>query len=359
MSLRWILPGLVSFQQIRVSRPVPPEGEPAVEVGARVEPSDVAARGKVWPAPLILDVAATLQVPVERAGTAIAVKPGQQIAEGQVVAQTGWRGGRKLLAPAGGTVGTVDEAAGFVVLQPAPQEVEVLAGIRGIVEAVSASEVVVAAYGHRVYGALGVGGEVHGTIKVLAVEDRPSADDLGIQFAYSILVTTAPLSSDLLRRAVDLKVKGVVGPSIPVRELANFLGVDPVPLDPNALPKPPIPLMLTEGFGEVSMAKPIADLLISCDGQEGLLVAQQPAYARRSSLVVSLPRAWADALKLPSGLVRLVDPDLLGSHVAVGALKEGTAVYDLASVSIEVREENGTSALVPVVNVEELSPLGS
>lgn len=358
MSLRWVLPGLVSFQVVRVSRQVPSNGQPAVAVGARVEPDDVVARGTVFPDSLVIDVARSLELPPERVAAAITVRAGQQVAEGQVLAQAGWRGGRRLLAPMAGNVEGVDETAGFIALRPLPKEILVTAGVRGTVEAVSSSEVVISTYGHKLYGAVGTGGEAQGTVKILTPGGRPSAEEVGIQFAYSILVTTAPMNAEMLRRASEMKVKAVVAPSISVAELAAFMGVDVAELDPNALPDCAIPLLLTEGFGGAGMSKPLADLLSSCDGQEGLLVAQQPAYGRRSSLVISLPRMRPEAPELPKGLARLVDPDLLGGHVVVGSFRQGAAVYDVASAAIEVRDEDGTSALVPVVDLEELSPLG-
>ncbi len=358
MSLKWVLPGLAAYQQIRVHRAVPPDGLPTVEAGARVEPSAVVARGRIVPDVLVIDVGHALGLSAEKVANAVVVREGQQIDEGQVIAQAGRRGRTQLTAPTAGTVVGVDRTAGLVALQPLPREVEVLAGVKGAVESASSSEIVIATYGHRIYGALGLGGEAHGTIKVLSGGNPPSADSIGLQFSLSILIATVPLSADLLRKAEQARVKAVVAPSVPARELAAFLGVEARDLDPNALPTLPFPLLLTEGFGSIPMPRPLAELLESCDGHEGLLLAQQPAYSRRSSLTVCLPRARADAKNLPPGLVRLVDPTLLGKHARAQSLREGPALHDLASVCIEV-DGNDVPRLVPVVDVEELSPLGS
>lgn len=354
------MPGIATYQNLRLQRAIPQNGHAVVDVGTRVEASDVVARGQAQTETLIFDVAAALDIPPSKAAAALAVAEGQDVQTGQVLAKAGWTGSRRLTAPVAGTVLKVDAKHGFLALRPFAQEVEVLAGIRGIVEAVTATDVVIGTFGHKVYGALGVGGEAFGTLKVLEVGDGPiTAASISLQLAYSIVVATAPLTAEALRKALEIKVRGIVAPSIPVKELAQFLQIDPADVDPNALPQTSMPIMITEGFGNSPMAKPLADTLRRCEGQEGFLRVHQAAYERRSFLMVALPRPRGEMPSLPRGLVRIADPDLLGSYLTAGKVQRGIAIHDVANVTMEVHEEDGTSASIPVVDLEELSPLES
>src|SRR3990172_9153258 len=80
--VRHILP----LTTIRRERVLPIPGKVVVRKGQKVGATDSVAEAKVNPEHLLLDVARGLKLPEEKADQAIHCKPGEKVAEGDVLA---------------------------------------------------------------------------------------------------------------------------------------------------------------------------------------------------------------------------------------------------------------------------------
>src|SRR5262249_604262 len=148
--------------------------------------------------------------------------------------------------------------------------------IRGVIHKVIPEEgVVVACQGALVQGIFGVGGERQGEIVIATngPEDPLTDTALSPEHAGKILVAGSTASAAAPQKAAEIGVSGIVCGGVVDRDLMDYLA--------KALNQPdfdigvaitghePIPftLVLTEGFGSISMAQRTFSLLRSLEGK--------------------------------------------------------------------------------------------
>ncbi len=261
---------------IRKTRRLPLKGKVLVSVGERVSPDAVVARAEL-PGPMqTVKVAAALGVEPNDVPGALLVKVGDRVDAGQVLAQTKGLFGlfkTDCKSPVAGIVEIISPVSGNVGVREAPLPIDATAYIPGRVSEVLPEEgVVIETQGALVQGIFGIGGERRAPLRrVSARADAPLTEsDITPDLAGKIIIGGSNISGPALRRASELGVTGIVVGGIVDQDLIAYLGYD-IGVAITGHEEIPLTLVITEGFGTISMAERTFALLSSLEGREASL----------------------------------------------------------------------------------------
>ncbi len=334
-------PLLVRESDLRIERRLPMQGQLQVKTGDRVEPSTIIATGERAARPILLNVARALEVAPGESEERLIKQPGQPVEAGEIIAKRR-RGLRTQTArsPIAGTFIRFDPLIGTALIRPVTSRVELAAHVGGVIEEVEQGwGVTICVFGSRFFGAVGVGEDTFGVVKLIAGDrQRPlGPEQIDSRSARAILVVGGAVSSAALAKAVQAGVRGIVAGSVEEPELTNWLGEGGGALWRVGLPDwqlpnggAPLTLVLTEGFGRTPMAQPIYDILAAADDIPIAIsgTTQLVGGLRRPEVIVPsrtggrgtesahLPLAALE----PGATVRLLDHDHLGILATVAEL---------------------------------------
>ena len=354
---------------IRKRRQLPLQGDVLVREGDRVRRDQVVARAELPGEVTTLNLVNRLGVtPAELPGYMLKGE-GEAVEEGEPIAETRpfikWFK-TTVTAPASGTVESVSNVTGQVLLRRPPQPVQVHAYVDGVVTEVFPNEgVVVETTGAYVQGIFGVGGEVWGPLRMLADEPGGDLDAEGIDgsCAGQILVCGGLLRLDALRKAQEVSAAGVIGAGIRDQDLRDLLGYD-LGVAITGTEQIGLSLVVTEGFGPIGMARKTFGILRDNEGRIASVsgATQIRAGVLRPEIIVTededAPReseARTGQQGLAIGvLLRAIRAPYFGQIGRAVSLPTGLAeVASGARVRVlEVEFEGGTRAVVPRANVE-------
>lgn len=365
-------PGLKVTEKmiIRKRRILPLKGEVVVKVGDRVEPDTVVARtdlpGNVEP----MNVANILGLPPEDVPDAMLKKEGEPIEKGETIAMTKSFFGlfkSEAKSKIDGSVENVSNVTGQVLLRGHPIPVEVTAYLDGVVKEVIETEgVVVETVGTFVQGIFGIGGETHGEIKVVVDNNDQVLTDSLIDDSCKdkVIVGGRLVTADAIRRAVDVKAKGIVVGGFDDKDLRDFLGQD-IGVAITGNEEVGVTLVVTEGFGEIMMAGRTFELLKS---KEGMMACINGATQIRAGVIrpeVVIPfegekQVMSDEDEEKSaGLgigspIRVIRQPYFGKLGKVTDLQPELRKLESESMArvLSVEFEDGEKAVIPRANVE-------
>lgn len=250
--------------RIRRERNLPIPGEVSGAVGLRVGAQDVIARA--YPPKVRRALSLTRVIGVREADVPkrLLKQVGDPVEAREIIIAKPINFGVQRLvyrAPEAGQIAAIQGSWMILDIYDTPQEV--LALYRGTIMGVTPRQgAVVEAQGALVQGVWGSGKEQVGVIKCLTktpdgvLDGKPlEADTRG-----TIIVAGGGVTDDLLRRADELQAAGIVTGSLhpSLRALAGSINV---------------PVLVTEGFGEISMSAPVFELLSALNGQEAAINA--------------------------------------------------------------------------------------
>ncbi len=366
-------PGLrVTPQATRTKqRQLPLRGQVLVEPGARVRRDQVVARTELPGNVTTLNLVNRLGVTPEELPGYMLKKEGEAIQAGEPIAQT-----RPFIkwfkttveAPVSGSVESISAVTGQVILREPPRPVEVLAYIDGtVVEVLPEEGVRIETRAAFVQGIFGVGGECWGPLHLLAAhpEDALEAARIGPECAGKILVGGSLITQQAVQQARQAGAIGVIGGGIRDQDLRDLLGYD-LGVAITGTEEIGLSLIVTEGFGEIAMARKTFEILQACSGKEASIsgATQIRAGVLRPEIIVPLqdepPRADEHpAPQQQQGLetgdvLRVIRAPYFGCIGRVSALpSELQEVASGAQVRVlEVEFEDGARAVVPRANVE-------
>ncbi len=354
---------------LRKERRLPLPGEVLVKKGDRVKAEDIVARtelpGNVRP----INVAGQLSVPPGDLPNLMLKKVGDPVKKGEPIAQSKGIFGlfkSTVTSPVDGTIKSISNVTGQVIIEEPPIPVEVMAYIDGeVVEIIPNEGVIVETIATFVQGIFGIGGERIGHLKMAAnsPDDILTPDKITEEDRGKVLVGGAFVTSDALNRAVEVGAAGIVVGGIDDKNLREFLGYD-IGVAITGSEQKGITLIITEGFGKISMAKRTFELLKSIEGKK---VSINGATQIRAGVIrpeIIAPGAnpedlKSDEEKLSAGLdigthVRVIREPYFGKIGKVTALPPELQVIETeAKVRVlELEFEDGTRVLVPRANVE-------
>lgn len=279
----------------RAKRLLPIAGEVRVQVGQRVEPQDVVAEtfmpGDVAPINLANQLAIA---PADLPGCMLK-QQGERIEVGDVIARTKGIFGMfktEYAARVAGTIETISGVTGQVLIRGEPTPVRVLAYLAGeVVEVIDGQGCVIEADVAYVQGIFGIGGEAYGPIRMAcasrAAELLPELIRPEMQGA--VIIGGARMTGDAVRRAIEIGAAAVVSGGMDDQDLRDILGYD-LGVAVTGSEQIGTTVIITEGFGEIAMAKKTFELFASHEGAHASVngATQIRAGVMRPEVVIQL-----------------------------------------------------------------------
>ena len=365
-------PGLrvTDYAVVRKERLLPIAGTVMVKQGDKVRAEDVVAHAELPGDVAMVNVVNLLGISPAELSSFMLKKEGDAVERDEVIAQTKpfikWF--RSVVkSPAKGTLETVSQVTGQVMVRMSPKPLDVRAYVDGMVVEVFPNDgVVVETAGALVQGILGIGGEVTGEIAM--VGEGPGhviePDDLKPELKGKIVVAGSLVNRAVFDRATQIGIAALVTGGFHDSDLRQLLGYDlGVAITGHEAIRPT--LIITEGFGGIAMAKGTHELLSAHAGQRASAngATQIRAGVLRPEILIpqsarpegSAKSGWSMESGLTPGCpVRIIREPGFGRLGVVKSLPpEAQRVESEAKVRVvELEFPDGQTMLVPRTNVE-------
>jgi len=362
-------PGLKVKKTMKVDklRRLPILGEVFPKVGDKVSYDEIIARTEISGDPEIVKVAMLLGLEAEDIPRFMNKKVGDTVEKGEQIAFYSALFGlikKRVESPIDGTVESVSEITGQVILRGAPIPVEVDAYIPGTVAEVMPREgAVIETNAAFIQGIFGIGGETHGDIHVI-VEDNTQVVDTDMikpEYEGKILVGGSLVTLDALKKAVEVGVAAIVSGGIKHQDLTTFIGEE-IGVAITGQEEVGITLIITEGFGEMIMNQRTFELLKEFEGYLASIngATQIRAGVLRPEIIIpheQYEERETEALSqgmVPGTPIRIIRQPYFGAigkvHSLPVELQRLESESKVRVVNIEL--ENGEVVMVPRANVE-------
>lgn len=356
---------------VRKQRILPIPGEVRVTLGDRVRASDVVAKTDLPGGVRTVNVIHMLGITPEEIRQFMLKQEGEQVQEGEPIAENKpfirWFKTR-VRAPITGTVESISEVTGQVLLREPSKPLELSAYIDGeVVEVKEREGATIQTVASFLQGIFGVGGEAIG-ILALAVQnpdDVLSADQITEAHRGKIVVGGSFVERATFDRAKEIGVRGIVVGGLDDRSLKELLGYD-LGVAITGTEDLGFTLILTEGFGKIAMARKTFHLLRSKEGQKASIhgATQIRAGVIRPEMIipdltarvedVRTTATWEREALKEGDPVRVIREPYFGRIGTVKALPHALQRIESGSLArvLEVVFPGGGSVTVPRANVE-------
>lgn len=366
-------PGLKVTKRMIVhkERTLPLKGDINVKKGDKVKAEDVVAATNLPGAVEMVNVVNRLAVEASDLDDYMKVKEGDQVKKGDLIAQTGGLFGffkSSVESPINGSVENVSKVTGQVVLRQVPIPVEVEAFVDATVEEILPEEgVILKLQAAFIQGIFGIGGETVGNLALVSKspEEELTADVISDEYKGKIIVGGSYTDSAAVKKAVESGVKGIIVGGIDAKDIKEILGYD-IGVAITGTEKIGLTLIVTEGFGKVTMAQKTYDLLKSLEGKKTSINGATQIRAGVIRPEIIIPVEEIDEKKIeeeeknkieglvPGRELRIIREPDFGKSVKVKSLpvQLNTLESETKVRVVEVEYEDGTSRVVPRANVE-------
>jgi hypothetical protein len=358
---------------LRKRRDLPAKGRVLVKGGDLVGPETVVAQTLREGELRLVRVAEKLNVPPVDALAHLAVKQGDRVVAGQVIAELRGLWGlfrTTVEAPIAGEIEMISAATGHVGIRAAPTTIQLRAYMGGtIVQLDDERGVTIENEVAFVQGIFGVGGERIGTIRILPeCAERPVQEsDIPMICKGDILVGGYSPSIAALQSAADRGAVGFVTGSIDDRTLSSYVGYD-IGIALTGDEPVPMTLIITEGFGAIPIDRRITEVLRAADGASASIngATQVRAGALRPEIITralsaveceAATSSSARSLRLGS-LVRLIRVPYFGLRGVIVDLPHDLVQIETgawARVAKVRLNESQKEVVVPRANIEVVS----
>jgi hypothetical protein len=263
---------VTSRATIRRRRDLPIAGEVLVREGDVVAGSQVVARAQLDGELRLVRVAELLGIPASDLPTALRVVEGDKVEEGTLIAELRGLWGlfrSTVMSPITGTVEFISSATGHVGVRAPSTPLNLSAYIDGRVVGVEPQRsVIIEAASTFVQGIFGVGGERRGKLRVLPVSPDTvlTEEHIPDRAEGEVLVGGHSPTSGALAKAVKGGAVGCITGSIDDRTLREYVGYD-IGVALTGDEDVSMTLILTEGFGSLSLSDRVLATLRAIDGQ--------------------------------------------------------------------------------------------
>jgi hypothetical protein len=267
-------PGLTVTRNalVRKQRRLPLEGTVVVEVGAHVKAADVIARAELPGQVTLTNVASKLGVLADEVEQTLLVRVGAAVKQGDVIARARGLFGlfsSQVEAPVDGTLESLSSVTGMAMFREPPRPVSVTAYVDGrVVEVMPGEGVVIETRAALVQGIFGLAGERQASIVMVAKHREQVLEPAHLTAAHrgKVVIGGARASLAALRRAVELEVAAIVCGGFAYQDVRELLGYD-VGVAVTGNEDLATTLIVTEGFGDIAMARATFELLQSLEGK--------------------------------------------------------------------------------------------
>jgi len=246
---------LLEDDVLRKERRLPTRGDVLVELGDRVEPETVVARGVVEnPDIRELKVFSSLGTSPDIVENHMLKTEGDEVKKDEVIAirrSFFGRSTRVARSPIDGRMESFSPVTGRAIIRGHPIRMEVKAHIPGeIVEIIEGEGAVVEARAAVLQGAFGLGGEATGEL-VFAVDSADmllTSEEIKAEHRGKVVVGGSVATVDALRAAARNGVSAVIVGGVDQKDLTEFLGYE-IGVGVTGGEDFGFTLIITEGFG--------------------------------------------------------------------------------------------------------------
>ncbi len=359
----------------RRRRVLPIVGDVLVAAGQAVAARDVVARTMMPGDATPVNLAKRLGVSAGDLVRSLLKQVGDRVEVGEPLARTkGFFGyfQTDVPSPVAGVIESVSKVTGMVIFRGEPLAVQVLSYLTGLVVEVIPNEgVVVESEAALIQGIFGVGGETYGTLRLVAKTPDEDLTDAHItpDLKGCVAVGGRRMTGAAVRKAIQVGAAAVVAGGIDDHDLREILGYD-LGVAVTGNEKLGTTIIITEGFGDIAMARRTFELLKSHEGREASVngSTQIRAGVMRPEILIPLGtlnteenhRLAACATEREAGSleigapVRIIREPNFGSLGSVTGMPHEPRLLESESFArvVEVKLANGSQVIVPRANVE-------
>jgi len=252
---------------------LPLPGNIMVSSGQSVKAETIVARTELPGQVRSINVASMLGVQPEEIYHHMLKKEGDSVRKDEVIASTKGIFGffkAQSMSPVDGSIESISKITGQVMIREPEIPVEINAYIDGKVSEIIPDEgVVIQTYGTFIQGIVGIGGEAIGLLEVACEDpsDIISPEKLKPEMNGKAIVVGSLVTADLAKRAIQMKIKGLIAGGIDDDDLKNLLGYE-LGVAITGSESLGITIIITEGFGKMEMASRTFDLLKQHEGMK-------------------------------------------------------------------------------------------
>ena len=363
-------PGLKVLKKtvFKKERILPLKGDVLVKAGDSLKPDTIVASTNLPGNVQMLKVSNILNIDPKDVVEALKVKEGQSIKKGDLIAETSGIFGMfksSVESPVDGTIESISQSTGRVVVREAPIPVEVDAYVKGVVDEVVENEgIVLSSNAAFIQGIFGIAGEKRGELAL--VSSSPSeelkADQITSDMKGKILIGGSFLSLEAYKKALSVNVAGIVVGGFNYYDLKAILGYN-LGVAITGTEKLNTALIVTEGYGSIPMSEATYSLLKDNVGNAASIngATQIRAGVIRPEIVIPLENSNTDndsESKMPEGIqegstVRVIRSPNFGKIGKVTSLPselnkmESETMVRVAEINID-----GSNFLIPRANLE-------
>ncbi|MEN8097534.1 MAG: hypothetical protein ABFQ89_00535 [Chloroflexota bacterium] len=335
---------------IKITRELPAPGLILPRIGQQVKATDVVGRCDQPRHIILLDIASALGIDPGQTRPCLLHRPGANVQRNEPLAEyhRGLRRALRVFSPVDGRI--LAFRRGRMLIEPLPEVFEIEAGMSGEVVAMDVGRsVTIAAPGAKIEGVWSAGGLGFGAIK-LAVsypDTSPSFLPASVEWRNSVIVCGAQVSIEFAQNAVRLGARGLIMGSINADQIDSFSKLG-------------IPIVITEGFGSLSMSNPVFDILRSCSDRTASLFTVKfgDRNIRRPSICIPDPSAFlvpGISEKLPSfsegSRVRVINSARWGKVQSISSAPV-TLETGISAPGANIELDDGTIEFIPFQNLE-------
>ena len=363
-------PGLKVLKKtiFKKERILPLKGNVLVKSGDQLSPDTIVASTNLPGNVQMLKVSNILNIDPKDVVEALQVKEGLEVKKGDIIAETSGIFGMfksSVESPVDGTIESISQSTGRVVVREAPIPVEVDAYVSGVVDEVVENEgIVLKSNAAFIQGIFGIAGEKRGDL--LLVSSGPgeelAADQITADMKGKILIGGSFLSLEAYKKALSVQVAGIVVGGFNYYDLKAVLGYN-LGVAITGTEKLNTALIVTEGYGSIPMSESTFSLLKENDGKAASIngATQIRAGVIRPEIVIPIDNYNKEddsKSKVPEGIqegsiVRVIRSPNFGKIGKVISLPselnkmESETMVRVAEIYID-----GKNILIPRANLE-------
>ena len=356
------------FTTVDKTRRLPILGDVFVKEGDVVDHEMIVAKTELSGDPEVVKASMLLGMEPEDLPRYMQKQLGDYVEEGEVIASYRALWGlinRKVESPKTGTMESISDLTGQVIIRGSPIPVDVDAYIPGkVVEVLPNEGAVIETNAAFIQGIFGIGGESHGELRIAvdSPEDVLTPDLIRDDDKGAVLVGGSMLTLDTLNRAVEVGVSCLVAGGIRHDDLITFTEEE-IGVAITGQEELGITIIITEGFGKMTMSQATYDLLKSFEGYSASVngATQIRAGVLRPEIIIPHEEVEDSSLgdELASGMVpgtpvRIIRQPYFGAIGEVVSLPvELQQVESESHVRVlDVKLVDGSIVTVPRANVE-------
>ena len=261
-------PGLKVLKSsiIDKNRRLPIKGEVRKKVGDSVLPDDIVAKTNLPGNVQIIKVASQLNIGPADILEALRVSEGEQVKKGQLLAQTGGLFGlfkSEIFSPIDGTIESISDVTGQIIMREAPIPVEIDAYTSGIVKDIIPEEgVIIETKAAFIQGIFGIGGEARGILEIIVQDrnDEITPEMLNSSQKGKVIVGGGFIGLEAFKKAISLNISGIVIGGFNYYDLKEILGYN-LGVAITGSEDINTSLIVTEGYGHIKMSRGTFSLL--------------------------------------------------------------------------------------------------